>query len=414
MELRGVARMGDRVRRNVSLAALAMCIGSVALAAETTTFRYDALGRLGGSNRSGSVNNGVTTTVSYDAAGNRTNYAVDTGAPSPSVSIAEAATTEGGVLTFSVSLSAPSAGIITIAFGTLDGSALAGSDYSANSGTLTFAPGETSKTISVFTNDDLAYEGNESFSINLESVSGATVGRGTATGTIVENDPAPVMFAVGNAAAVAEGGALVFTVTKGNETTGTTSINYATANGTAAAGSDYSAGSGTLTFAPGETAKTVSVQTIDDAMQEASETVLLSLSNPVGGTVTVSQASGTINDNDQPSIVTLNPGLSYNSANVRTISITTLANLNGLSATIASFTVPSGKGTAVIASGSQSVTYTAATVAKPGLCEPATTISFAVPYTIRNSADGAIFSGSATIYVTGPAGSLPTGGKECP
>lgn len=403
------------MRKNVSILALAIGVSSAGYAAETTTYTYDALGRLTASSRSGGANSGVNASTTYDSAGNRTNYTVNGIVPPPTISIADASATEGGVLTFSVTLSAAASKSVTVNYSTANGSAAAGSDYTATSGTLTFAPGETSKSVTVASIDDSTYEGNETFTVSLSSPSNASLGRSAATGTIVENDAAPVTFAVSGAATVVEGGVLVFTVTKGNSTTGTTSVNYATANGTATAGSDYNATSGTLTFGPSETAKTVSVQTIDDAVQESTETVLLNLSNAVGGSISVSQASGSITDNDFPNIVALNPSLSYSSAAVYTITISTLVNLNGGTGTITGFTVPSGKGSAAIASGGQSLTYTAATVNKATLCEPVgNTISFAVPYAIQNSANGAVTNGSAVVYVTGPPGDQPTGNKQCP
>ncbi len=113
--------------------------------------------------------------------------------------------------------------------------------------------------------------------------------------------PAPVIpsFSVSNAAAVAEGGTLVFTITKSGATPLTYSVRYATANGTAAAGSDYTAKAGMLVFAGSEMSKTVSVPTTEDVMGEANETVLLNLSLPSGGaTITDSQGSGTITNDD--------------------------------------------------------------------------------------------------------------------
>jgi hypothetical protein len=98
---------------------------------------------------------------------------------------------------------------------------------------------------------------------------------------------------------VAEGGVLVFTVSKAGAATASFSVNYATANGSAAAGSDYTGTSGTLTFAPSETSKTVPVQTIDDLLVESAETVLMNLSGASGGaTISSAQASGTITSND--------------------------------------------------------------------------------------------------------------------
>src|SRR5207244_3355751 len=79
---------------------------------------------------------------------------------------------------------------------------------------------------------------------------------------------------------------------------GTTTVAYSTADGTALAGTDYTATSGTLTFAPGETIKTIVIQTVDDTAIEVSETFTVNLSNPTGGVISAGQGTGTILDND--------------------------------------------------------------------------------------------------------------------
>ena len=108
-------------------------------------------------------------------------------------------------------------------------------------------------------------------------------------------------FAVGNAAAVTEGGTLTFTVSRSGTASGNLSVDYATANGNATSGADYTATSGTLTFTPSDTSFPVTVATIDDAATEASETMLLNLSNAsAGSTIADGQGTGTINDNEPP------------------------------------------------------------------------------------------------------------------
>ena len=91
---------------------------------------------------------------------------------------------------------------------------------------------------------------------------------------------------------------LAFAVTLGRAPSGTVTVDYATSDGTAAAGSDYTATSGTLTFAAGETGKTVSVPVLDDAHAEGSETLTLTLSNPSGAYLADGTATGTINNTD--------------------------------------------------------------------------------------------------------------------
>ena len=91
---------------------------------------------------------------------------------------------------------------------------------------------------------------------------------------------------------------LAFAVTLSRAPSGTVRVDYATADGTATAGSDYTATSGTLTFAAGETEKTVSVPVLDDAHDEGSETLTLTLSNPSGAYLADGSAIGTINNSD--------------------------------------------------------------------------------------------------------------------
>lgn len=111
---------------------------------------------------------------------------------------------------------------------------------------------------------------------------------------------AGVSFSISSNGAVTEGANSLFTITKSGTASGAVSVNYATANGTAAAGSDYSATSGTLTFATTDTALTVSVPTVDDTVVESPETFSMSLSSPTGGAILASpsSATATINDND--------------------------------------------------------------------------------------------------------------------
>ena len=96
-----------------------------------------------------------------------------------------------------------------------------------------------------------------------------------------------------------------FTVTLSRASTSTVTVNYATANGTATAGGDYVAEVGTLTFAPGQTSKTLTVNVIGDTNQEANETFFVNLSSPVGATLLDGQGLGTILNDDGP-VLTIN------------------------------------------------------------------------------------------------------------
>ena len=109
------------------------------------------------------------------------------------LSVADAEAEEGtdATLDFQVTLDREAAGTVTVEYATSDGTALAGSDYTATSGTLTFAPGETEKTVSVPVLEDDHDEGSETLTLRLTSASGATIADGEATGTITNSDPIP-------------------------------------------------------------------------------------------------------------------------------------------------------------------------------------------------------------------------------
>lgn len=115
----------------------------------------------------------------------------------PSLSIADVAITEGDgsgvVANLTVTLSKASTQPVTVAFATADGSARAGSDYQATSGTLNFQPGQTQKTIAVPLVGDTVHESDETFTVTLSGPSGATLARGQATVFVADNDPVPVV-----------------------------------------------------------------------------------------------------------------------------------------------------------------------------------------------------------------------------
>ena len=190
----------------------------------------------------------------------------------PALSVADAAGDEDvGALEFAVTLSAPSGIEVSASYATADGTATAGGDYAAAKGTLAFAPGETAKTIRVEILDDALDEADEEiFAVTLSGPSGATLAHALATGVIRDDDEPPAL-SVADAAGDEDVGALEFAVTLSAPSGIEVSFSYATADGTATAGGDYAAAKGTLAFAPGETAKTIRVEILDDALDEADE-----------------------------------------------------------------------------------------------------------------------------------------------
>jgi hypothetical protein len=216
------------------------------------------------------------------------------------------------VAAFTVMLSAPSDKFIQVSYTTADGTASAGTDYQAVSGTLTFSPGQTVRTIDVLINGDATIEPDENFIIALSEPLNATVAGALATGTI-RNDDASVRFSTLNHQ-ISEGEARVtLTVVRTGDTSNEVSVDYRTAdtdgftiscadaanNGAAYARCDFGTVVGTLVFAIGETSKSFTVPIIDDGHPEGVETFVVRLSGameqPIG---TPDPATVTITDND--------------------------------------------------------------------------------------------------------------------
>jgi len=213
-----------------------------------------------------------------------------------SFDVSDVVIVEGGILQFNVNRSGYCGDSVTVNYATANGSAITGSDYADQSGMISFAPGETSKTISVATINDNVIEGNEILTLTISNASNdGTLLYSTATGTIIDNDFA---FSISNTT-VFEGGSLQFAVTRVGNTQLAATVDYETANGTAVSGSDYIGQSGTLSFAVGETNKTITVATVDDSFIEDTETLTVNLTNASNdGTFIYSTASAAIRDND--------------------------------------------------------------------------------------------------------------------
>ena len=218
------------------------------------------------------------------------------------VSVGDAQAHESGdgsesAMRFPVRLSAPSADEVTVDYATADGTAVAGVDYRAASGTVTFAPGDTLHRVSVAVLDDTVEDDGETFALVLSGAEGAPLGDREGTGRILNSDePDGPRLAVADAAASEDEGALVFTVTLAPAAASGASVGYATRDATAHDGADYEGVSGTLTFAAGETEKTVSVALIADRTEEGEETLELVLSGAAGASIADDTGTGTIRD----------------------------------------------------------------------------------------------------------------------
>ncbi len=225
----------------------------------------------------------------------------------PDVSIGNAtAVAEGdsgtATASFPVTISAVSGREVDVDYTTTDGTATAGSDYETKTGTLVFAAGETTKQIDVTVDADVAFEGNETFTVDLSAPLNANILTGRGLGTITDDDAGPKL-SVGNATAL-EGNSgtapLTFTVSMVPTSGSVVTVDYATADGTATAGSDYAAATGTLTFSSGVPTRQVTVNVTGDTIDEPDETLTLTISNPIGGGSKIVDAEGvgTITDND--------------------------------------------------------------------------------------------------------------------
>ena len=201
---------------------------------------------------------------------------------------------------FEVTLAPAASGTVTVEYATHDVTARDGEDYTGQRGTLTFAADETSKMVSVPVTDDEVDDDGETLTLALTAARGAAVADATATGTIRDAEPAalPELSVADAEASEEDDAALSFAVTLAPAATGTVTVAYATSDGTATAGEDYTDTSDALEFAAGETSKTVSVPITDDSTEEADETLTLTLSSPAKATLGNATASGTIRDND--------------------------------------------------------------------------------------------------------------------
>ncbi len=200
-----------------------------------------------------------------------------------------------------------STGSVTLVCATADSSALGGSDYTTTQTTLTFAEGETLKHCNIPILDDSSFENDESFMLGLSNLSGnGVLGTPTLTQvTIQDDDPVPaagsLQFSLSEFTQTESGGTAIISVTRTGGTSGAVSVTYATADGTATAGEDYTAAGGTLSLANGEATGSFSLTLLDDSTYEGDESVVLSLSQPTGGAVLGANASATllIEDDDQ-------------------------------------------------------------------------------------------------------------------
>ncbi|MCZ8058095.1 MAG: FG-GAP-like repeat-containing protein [Microcystis sp. LE19-12.2C] len=267
--------------------------------------------------------NGGNVSVFLNADPTATVTITDVSQPPISLTINDVTVTEGNSGTtnavFTVSLSSAASTVVSVNYATANGTATAGTDYTAlPPTTLTFNPGETSKTITVPVNGDNQVELNETFFLNLSNLqangSNVILADNQGQGTITNDDSASIAI---SDVTITEGNSgttnAVFTVTLSNAVDTAVTVNYATANGTATTtDNDYTAIAATpLIFNAGETSKTITVAVNGDNQVESNETFFVNLSNlqTNGRNVTLAdnQGQGTILNDDTSVTLAVSP-----------------------------------------------------------------------------------------------------------
>ncbi|MCM3906181.1 MAG: DUF4214 domain-containing protein, partial [Pyrinomonadaceae bacterium] len=275
------------------------------------------------------INLALTTPVGSGSLGvpNNTVLNINDNDPTPSIAINDILITEsdsGTVIpAFTVSLSGQSSQTVTVNFATANGTANSGSDYQSNSGTVTFAPLETTKPVAVTVNGDIGFEPNETFFVNLSNPVNASTSDSQGLGTILNDDAQGglISFSQSNYAVGESGGFIVITVNRSNDLSGPATVDYATsddsgsstvvpcstANGIASSRCDFTNALGRLRFAAGESSKTFEVLISQDNYVEGPEALTLTLSNLTGGAVFATPSTATLTITDDASEPVGNP-----------------------------------------------------------------------------------------------------------
>ena len=322
---------------------------------------------------------------------------------SAAVSVSDASATEGNSLTFTVVLNRAVAGGLTVTPTFTDGTAVEGSDYTANTTALWFTgrAGE-SQTFTVATTADAVVEGDETFTVGL-SVSATSLNvtdTATATGTIQDNDSASVTV---NDANASEGSSLTFTVRLSVAVQGGLTVTPSFTNGTAVEGSDYTANTTALSFSgTANESQTFTVPTTDDGAVESHETFMVGLTASQASVTATDTGTGTIlNDDVRPTVALSGPATVQNGAfEVDVIFSTAMrgfarsdlsvgnGSVTGLSGSGASYTAtiaPAASGLVVVAV-AENVAYDSAGNGNQA----------AVPYSVRADLD------APTVSISGP------------
>jgi uncharacterized repeat protein (TIGR01451 family) len=234
--------------------------------------------------------------------------------PQPALSINDVSVTEGNSGTvnanFIVTLSAASGQTVTVNYATANGTATAPTDYQAQSSTLTFTPGQTTKTVTVLVNGDTTSEPDENFFVNLSGATNASISDAQGVGTIVSDDSPVIQFSASAYTVAEDALRITVTVNRLGDTSKVATVDYATSdsaglancsvvNGIGSSRCDYAVSVGTLRFAANEASKTISIPIVNDVYVEGPENFTITLSHQTGGELgSPTVATITITDND--------------------------------------------------------------------------------------------------------------------
>src|SRR5438477_1556417 len=244
----------------------------------------------------------------------------------------------GGVATVTATLSAPSGQTVTVDLA-FSGTATLGSDYTNSGTSIVVPPGSTNGTITLTAVHDALDEADETVIVDISNVTNGTEsGTQQVTAIITDDDSPPtVAFSAATSSGAESTTAVSVPVSLSSASSKSITVNYAVSGGSATGGGvDYTLASGTLTFAPGVTNQNISIDIVDDALDEANETIQVALSNPTNATLgTTTTHTYTITDNDAPPTVTLDLSGSPMAESGGSATVTaTLSSLSGQTVTV--------------------------------------------------------------------------------
>lgn len=292
------------------------------------------------------------------------------------VSINEGASGSSNV-TFTLNLSSGTG--YTINYATANGTATAGSDYTAKSGSVTFST--QTATVSVSVNGDGVFEGTEIFYLNLTTSGSAVIADSQGIAQITDDDNRQITISdVQKTEGNSGSSNATFTISLSQTNTVATTVQYATQNGTATAASDYTTKTGTLTIPANTISGTVSVSVLGDTSAENDETFFLNLSNPTNAVIADSQGQGSILDDETRSLTISDLTMFEGTGGTKQAVLT--VNISSTSVNNVSVNYSTVNGTAI--SGSDYTTTSGTLVIVPGITFGKITIPITADWLLEN------------------------------